>query len=73
MNEYPYYAVRTFGTPGRGVPLQYYYRSLTRARDAAAACPGTGSCTTARVLGCATRWQAERASISDDLPVVATY
>jgi hypothetical protein len=73
MDEYPYYAVRTFGTPGRGVPLQYYYRSLTRARADASACKGTGSCTTARVLGCATRRQAMRASISDDLPVVAQF
>jgi hypothetical protein len=71
--EYPYYAVRTFGTPGRGVRLASCYRSLDRAREAAAECPGSGSCTTARVLGCATRRQAERASISDDYPVVATY
>jgi hypothetical protein len=71
--EYPYYAVRTFGTPGRGVSLASYYRSLDRARGTAAECPGSGSCTTARVLGCSTRQEAKRASISDDLPVVATY
>ena len=55
-----YYAVVTFGTS----PRQTVFTSLERAKKAALAAVGKGSCTNARVYACETRKLAQSADIS---------
>jgi hypothetical protein len=57
------FAVVTFGTPVGG-PNRTIYRTEERARKAAALAKGTGTCTDARVIACASRFLAATADIS---------
>jgi|DEB0MinimDraft_6_1074348.scaffolds.fasta_scaffold00768_15 hypothetical protein len=68
-NDYPYFAIVTFGRPSVG-KRRSYYRSLDSARRDLATLVG-GSMSNARIVGCDTRAQALCADISDSLPVVS--
>ena len=56
-----YYAVVTFGTS----PKKTVFKSLERAKAAAANAVGKGSCTTARVHECESRKLAKTANIGE--------
>lgn len=61
----PIYAIVTFGVPGVGWQRIFTgQKALDRARAAASACKGKGSCTTARVYECSSLTLARTADIS---------
>jgi hypothetical protein len=62
QTQYPFYSVVTFGSPTTHIGS--FYRTAEAACRVADRAKGTGSCTTARVVGCSTRRAARDADIS---------
>lgn len=58
-----YYAIVTFGTPGRRLPK--VTRSLDRAKRYAQSAKGSGTCSAARVYQCDSQGIARSADISE--------